>query len=1069
MKDKDDASGEGKLPSLKKLDAQLRDELRGKRLVGEIDLDRWGELSFDVLSEKAKTREPAVLARDAPAVLTTYLCWCARHNRSEGKTFWPTVHVPELRNGTEAGQAFLAALRTLGLPTFDDLERLEAIAGGGKYIRRIHLHSGLPVQSVRRVLDLLAATLRSTAGGAQEVIDAWTTSNIASYGLDKPSERLVLYTGDFGAAIIDGFIELMRAFGRRQVDLSSLGLAPYLVTAFDEWVPTHDPSRFEWVFIQGPRVEVDRFGSRGAFVRVPRGDVDWMMNEQFLGSSSDRSESEFDLEPATEWRIAQRGGKAIFLPSLHGTGVWLFNERGRLHRGGTLLGSTAYLIARPGVEITGTVERRPLASLWTGWDLVTVDLRALSELVVTLFSGATIEPIPVDSSWSADLTGDLVGGVTGPHGQPVVGTQVRLRPAPGYFPDADDLTVSVRWDAATVDQRRLSSCREENERDFDLTGLFPDVAVFDGVVEVGVPGSDPIRLPVLRIPGFSADVPLLAAPDTTVEIPIEHPSHLTAPDSVTVAPDADRARFLIGTSPDDDVELAVHVDRCRWEVQNPKAIVPDFDGEEFVVRPQEMRGGTLEILTDDAANLRLWLQDRDGRQLQRLKLQRRHPDAATATASLNAALDTANAHDNTLFDLVLRAFDGRAVRLGQVQTGPSTVGGLEVKAEDSKKRTRLKVRWDEPRPWPDRVIRVWRRDGDVPVAEEPVEDDVCTARIKLDRTVGAHLVELGEKSGGWTKLRRPDPGPTCATVFLGEGAYDVIDAVKNANHRAEVDDDTVADMPQLLADLWLHGVSGRPLNSSQRNVLTTLTFDNPTRMVTTLVELAALENEDAQLDADAWGDIVVQAFDCAISVPDIDQGRMLEQLWELRPTAAAAADGELDGPRWKTGASWTWDESTGVKDGLDALCRAVRRGTQVRPQELHVLGETYVPPPLSAHDWYLLGETKGLSFEEPAGAWIDSWTNEPPTRGRVFAGLFLGTRLGSISFKSGNEEAIRALVGAQCMALDPTSTPDERQRASAALVRAEAAAPEFVSTCSVFAVAAMQALKHAPGWNTRNG
>jgi hypothetical protein len=1059
MTEKDNGS-----PALTAVEVEnaLQAELGKCTLVGEVDLEHWGPLAEEQLASLTRLRPPASIGTSSPALLVAYLCWQGRHNYNEG-AFWPNVTIPALQVNTEVGPAFDRALRSLGLPTFDDLEELEGITMTKRYVRRVHLHGGLPRSSVPRLLDLLAATLRSSAATPDEVVDTWLSTGVGQYGLDKPSERLVLYTGDFGLGIIAGYIELLRAQGRRDVDADNLALPPYLVEAFYEWLPTHDPSKYSWMFVAGPKVELDRFGSSGPHVRVPRGDTDWFCGSQFLGSSARGEERVFALDPSTEWMIAAKDKRPIRLMSLDGrSGVWLFDERGRAHRGGTLCGASAFVVGPAGVDASGCIDRRPLSGQWNGHDLLSVDLRGRETLDVVAANGETLEPVLVDSSWGVRLGGDVVGGLTTPDGAQVVGTRLTLKPAPGYFPDPAEISVVVSASGAAV-QAPLDRL-PQSEHEYDLTDLVDQLATGAMRIEVCPTGGDPAVLEAIRLPGLRVDLPLLAAPADEVLAAVAGVEGVELPDQIRIAPETSSTRVACGLADGTMLELVAQVERCLWEVRNADAIVPDFGGDRFVVRPDEMRGGVLEILCADPTRLRLWLQDREGRRLQRLRLRRRHHESSSVEVRLDSALDTATGSSHRLFDLVLYADDGRSVILGHVQTGPSAEE-LRIATKEGKKRTKLAVSWHEPRPWPNRVVRLWERDGTAPLAEVPVPDDATSAKVKVDKTTGAHLLEIGAAATGWTKPKRPEPGPVCTTVFLGRGAQELIDAVRQANARITFADDDVADLPDLLADLWVRGIDSQALSEAQRNVVTSLAFDEPRRLVC-FVSMLLGNGDHAPSNAERVS-LMRLLFDCPVRDAGAETADALSTVWDADVLIGACLDADLSNDSWNAHASWTWNPNCSVGSGLDALLFGLLAAPEVDGREISVRGASYVPSPLTAHNWFELTRHRPSNLGEPLARWVNTWPGpDEVVRGPVWAGLM--NRLRSLQLQNRDErmdDLVRAVIGAACTSLDPVASAESAGRAEGVLVSALEQIPALAEACILTAVAAMRVLENAPGWN----
>src|SRR6266700_7186966 len=129
------------------LERELRDRLRGHRLIGELDLE--GDL-YDrvegIVGEVAGSGYGHLdrLGKHYPAILAVYLVGQGVHNWQGLGGFWGNLSIDGFRQQV-AGPQFESALRTLDLETFDALVEAER---AHRYLARILIHGGIPDYSV---------------------------------------------------------------------------------------------------------------------------------------------------------------------------------------------------------------------------------------------------------------------------------------------------------------------------------------------------------------------------------------------------------------------------------------------------------------------------------------------------------------------------------------------------------------------------------------------------------------------------------------------------------------------------------------------------------------------------------------------------------------------------------------------------------------------------------------------------------------------------------------------------------------------------------------------------------
>ena len=113
----------------------------------------------------------------------------------------------------------------------------------------------------------------------------------------------------------------------------------------------------------------------------------------------------------------------------------MFHQSGRVHRrGSTLTGFMALVLGPAGMSVPGERDGVPLDGEWSGYELVSVDLRDRRRLEVKLPDAPPVV-VDVDSEVHLRLVGDPVDGVSSVDGTPVFGEQVWLS-YDGYLADA---------------------------------------------------------------------------------------------------------------------------------------------------------------------------------------------------------------------------------------------------------------------------------------------------------------------------------------------------------------------------------------------------------------------------------------------------------------------------------------------------------------------------------------------------------------------------------------------------------------------------------------------------------
>lgn len=1042
-----------------KVEKSLRDELADFELVGEIDLDVWGPVAEEALLTRVARCDPERLRRLWPATLATYLVYQGIH-AYELSTFWPKISIPELRTGGEVGPQFELALDALHLPVFEDLEELEGFDKHtrGRYVRRIHLHGGLPRDSVARVLDLLASTLRSGAASAAEVVDQWATLDLHDHLHNKAAERFLIYTGDFALRVVDQLISLVRAANRGH-DLQVEGLPSHLVDGVAAYAERRrEPS--SWVFAAGPRVRIDPHLG-GPFLVVPlAANVEWTVNGTNLGVSSRQVEQQFVLpRPVTAWDVCSDDGKAEahrrFVSASSSEFALVFDERGRLHRRGTTLGGlTAYVLAPVGTAATGVNDRRTVGPDWDGFELLTCDLRGRDELVARR-PGSTLLSLTVDNSLEVHLGRGEIAGVHTADGESVVSGTVTLAFS-GYLPNPADIEVATPYRSL-----RLSEVRQI-DGEFDITSCFDQTRARSYSVVVRRQGIEPVTIAATYLPKLRLERPRLCEPgsERVVGVHLEENDTLISVD-ITFAPferEMPVDLVLIGGP----LTLRVALNRLEWAIDGPHTSIPVVGGEGFSIRLDQLREHTLRLRTGGVP-VRLAVLGAHATHEEWARRDRHHPEIRTF--EIKSFAETARASSLARCDVAVLSDDDPPLVIGSIESRyEPTSMAVESVIEDE--HCIVEVSWTELTEWPGRVVRLWDPRSEVPIETVPVPSGTTSMMIDFDEPPpGRYLLEVAA-TNSWGQPRRPTVGPGCRPIDLGSNeAIRLRQAVAAGDRRARFDDDDLDDLTPLLADLVMEQAA-EAATRDQRLALLERVADDQWRAIDVITEMHDRIGE-IQV-GDGFHLLEPYLFDLlpmlwVNPVYRMDNGVThlhLEHLWEIAPLAAACLDNARDDEgcqeRWFRATGVTIERSTNVVRSLDKLAARIPRDVDGRWDPVELLGRDAWSQALSelvrvdqkSQAWRSLGEHRDLArVIERHGA--DSgrvrWTGVP-------------TRVNkSVQPMGKTDEWMAELVRLSCELLEP-GLPDREPQVLRALWAGYGVTPSAVRCALLFAAASLRIL-----------
>ncbi|MGW5188920.1 hypothetical protein ACWEOO_06680 [Kribbella sp. NPDC004138] len=154
------------------------------------------------------------LLRRWPSVFVLTMAGVAADHYERG-IFWPKLaSLLGISNEqvfhAEWGEAFLANLRRLRLPTFDDGDG----DAGSKYVGRILIHAGMPTYCLGDFFKILTYKRSVVTGLTPEAFVSWAATRAAGVGfqnVDVPVQRFLRYGREFAVDVADRAFDLVDA------------------------------------------------------------------------------------------------------------------------------------------------------------------------------------------------------------------------------------------------------------------------------------------------------------------------------------------------------------------------------------------------------------------------------------------------------------------------------------------------------------------------------------------------------------------------------------------------------------------------------------------------------------------------------------------------------------------------------------------------------------------------------------------------------------------------------------------------------------------------------------------
>lgn len=380
-----------------------------------------------------------ILLRRWPAVHVLATAGVAAEHYAKN-TFWPRlIDILQLRVAPDPnfqhawGEAFLANLSALGLPTFHKHDD-----AGTKYVGRILMHAGVPTYCLDDFLQTLSWKRSRTPGLTPEGFISWAAAKAASSTLDVdvPVQRFVRYGDEFAVDVTERCFELLDTIAG-----GATGDEVPLPQRFKVMArKLHEKKGIDEVAYDGPagaagpnlrpRLVVDPFG-QGLILRLPPvgdapdGKAAWVVT---LGEDSQRVATESlwpgSTEPAPQTdvtivkpvrnaSVALAGREHLQFPIIvvdDLAPLMAFGDDGELIAASLPLPGSQAWVLFPGdsdaLHVEGElriIAESPLPPAWFGFCLLQVDLSRVTALsvgastrTVRKFETARIDlPLPV--------------------------------------------------------------------------------------------------------------------------------------------------------------------------------------------------------------------------------------------------------------------------------------------------------------------------------------------------------------------------------------------------------------------------------------------------------------------------------------------------------------------------------------------------------------------------------------------------------------------------------------------------------------------------------------------------
>jgi hypothetical protein len=773
------------------LEQELRERLRGRRVVLEIGLDAdLHEQVTAVLEPIVQWRTADDVLREFPALLATYLVGHAVYHYQGG--IWNSIDLRAIDRSW--GERFTIALKKLDLENFDDLVLQESAQ---KYVARIVAHGGLPRYCVGDLFELIFHDLPYSAG-AREMLARWRERSSTFANIDRPVKRFFLYGGPIAVDFLDRCIDLIRheALTGALPSPEEIGLPPYLLTAYralDRRLERARSSdrRSNRAFPR-PVVALDPWSATGPELTLPSTGNREPGRWNLLGEGMQRYEtSRFDkrrvaLVPSARWRVELESGadrrEWIFDATALGPVLAFEPGPGRLlDLAAGLRLDDVWLLAFRDAQVDGLDaqgqphELRDLEELpepvgeWSAWSARHVDLSGLTKL--RLRHGGDEHRVSVRAtSARPTLEPEALAGVTA-----AGATAVYCAMPDVVLPAGSDLALwSLRVIADNAEPVTAPATDlVDHEGHVSLAELVPPDTSRLQLTIRGALG-DTVRHEFAVVPGLDAERPRrLVWPGTLAEVRWSATSGRfgDAPIGAAVTTPIDDARDVAQVEwhgPRGSIALSAAVPKLLWGALTESGTVLGIEPVRLVADDLGGAARGLAISTGMAVD-GAFLELRTGDTVLQRNAERSISTTGRWVFPLAEFADALRVSREATFVLALR-IGARSIDVASIRA-TLDIRDLVAHTRVAGDFTSVELEFDEPRAVNHRVARLWPLTRPwQPVISEPIADD-ASGRASISRydelPPGRYLAEIAIDDGWTAAPLRPVFGPATTPITIG--------------------------------------------------------------------------------------------------------------------------------------------------------------------------------------------------------------------------------------------------------------------------------------------------------------
>ena len=995
----------------REIDSRLREMLRGRRLVGELDLSPNGEVFQMAQQGFIKIIRHGDFRRltYVPAVTVVFLVGEGGRCYDEG-TFWPNIGLLQTatpQDISKVGKAFESSVQGLGL---EDFSQTAEEGGWLRYVSPILLHGGIPTSCAQDAAELVLSNVRNGIQDAAELIDGAMRHSMRRTQMTKPLQRFFLHGGEFALDLVQRMITAIlevnvighQIAGESVSEMAEdLGLPRYLLDALIE-IFSEGGSLDQTVFSRRsarPQVQIDPYSCNGPYLILPpvNGGGEWLLT----GTAANRYKAlrhdshEVALTPSRDgWSVTLRqeadGSRARF-SGHQDVAAYIFDIGGRLARDQQRLkGDGALLLVAKDVEVTrddnmpvvlAEEDLPPRSEPWQGWKLLNIDISEGNFINLHMSSVGSSMPsrLPVlRPPKGPSITSEPLTAVRGPSNCLVYADPPSVTEPHGTAASA----WRVRWrgDESVTPSTTILDCLPCGPLGRDLAPRLPLDNAFLGTVEVVGPLGSDLREHIAVVRGLRVALPdRVVGPDETVEATVSADCDLSSSDGtngrslvIVFEPGCDSIEISA-----DSLQLTVTIPRLAWTVNHQGVLPAPFSGDPQQIGLDEIESGEAESLMVRCGRSARVFVELHGHEL----LQRAEPVQAAGEQGrwafpLSQFCDTLSVSGMSRMNLHLCADDVKAKAVNIVARYEISELQVEALSDTDRCEALLAARWSENRRFRDRQFRLWsqHRLWEPPICAN-IPDTVGESFDCVFTGVppGPYLAQIALRDD-WTRPKRP--------------ASDSTDVVK-----------VIVGSPE---DVNVRFLSLRPTVPLESLELVVSGHLNSTLVDTG--PLAEMLTDDLiwSLPQDSLLKLALTLM--PVSGRCMTDSNTMEMLWETGLVVAAVFDRELDDystVRWKRFTGWLPDDN-GPKQPQQPVSEPLDR---FEPDRLDALADAL--PPMGS----MLLEFGGYTI-----AALEMLKNTWPDRTQLSRWMSTHTRITTYTqrFSLAQRQQIKALSPTDC-------------------------------------------------------